>query len=173
MAIRPATVKDAELAAKLHQEFLETLGMPIQIEQSRIERRIQRWPTVQAVDDIAGVYCELKVFEDEKHAEFCAAFPRGASRGKIGPVFAECARLVLYHYSKEEQEDIKKWRVWGEFLHGQDEERLFDQGESICKAWVEYFAQFGLKVTARPALPIENSIWIAEMLLGDLASHGI
>ena len=170
MAIRLATANDAQLAARLLQEFSDSIGGGTVIDPARLARRFQRWPQIQAVDDVAGVYCELKVDETNRQAEFSAAFPRGASRGLIGPVFALCARAAIAHFPARQQADVRLWRVWGTFLHGQDAQRVPDGGQGICKAWVDYFALDGKAVTARK--PAGGSLWIAEMPLGDLADHG-
>ena len=174
--IRLATAADAPLAAQLLQEYAQQIGdTGFVVDPARVARRIQRWPTVQAVDDVAGVYCELKVRVAEKEAEFSAAFPRGASRGLIGPVFAVCIREAIRILRAQPYRiplaQLRTWRVWGEFLHGQDESQVPDGGRSICESWVSYFALDGKTVTARQ--PAGGTTWIAEMLAGDLADHGV
>ena len=174
MTIRLATATDVPLMVQLLQEFQNQISVGIIIDSERISRRIQRWPLVHAVDDVNGVYCELKVKVVEKEAEFSAAFPRGASRGLIGPVFAICAREAIRILRAPPYSiplgQLRTWRVWGEFLHGQDANQVPDGGRSICEAWVAYFALYGKAVTARQ--PTGGSLWIAEMKAGDLADHG-
>lgn len=175
MAIRLATVDDIPLMSQLLQEFADSIGPGTVIDPARLERRIQRWPLIQAVDDVAGAYCELKVREEEQEAEFSAAFPRGASRGVIGPVFAACGReaIRLLRARGHRLNDLRGWRVWGEFLHGQNAARVPDGGREICEAWRDYFALDGKTVTVRPADPTKpEGKWIAEMPVGELAEHG-
>lgn len=168
-SIRPADPTDKILIAEKLQEFANQIGDTIVIDPERVERRINRWPLVHAVDDEVGAYTELKVKEDVQEAEFTGAFPRGMDVGRIGPLFALCARNALLQLPRA----AENWRVWGEFIHGQDANRIPDGGRSICLTWQRYFALAGLSVTARPQDDRDiNGLWIAEMRLGDLASHG-
>lgn len=174
---------DINPMAGLLQEFRTSVGDSEPIDPARLSRRVQRWPTIQAVYlDDAGVmraYCELAAKERDQRAEFKAAFPRGAPRSIIGPIFGACARETVRLlragpvggvgptriYTPAQ---VRQWRVWGEFLHGQDESRVSDGGRSICLSWRDYFALFGLVVTVTE----RSGVWMAEMSLSDLATHG-
>lgn len=178
---RLATAGDATFAAEKVQEFREQVGNPEPIDTDRFSLRIQRWPLVQAVDDEHGVYCELKVREQAKDAErghplagpnmeFAGAFPRGASKGVIGPVFSVCARAAIAHYPKREQAAVRRWPVWGTFMHGQDEQRVPDGGKAICESWEAFYLARG-----RLSIRVERygGIYLARMDVGDLADDGL
>lgn len=190
--IRLATEADAPLATQLLQEFAQQTGSTDFVaDPARVATRIQRWPTIQAVDDVAGVYCELKIREKgnpnlpaghparSPNAEFSAAFPRGASKGLIGPVFATCAVEALRllragspgparSYTLNE---LRAWQVWGTFLHGQDENQVPDGGRGICQSWETFYKGRGRLSIVAERLP-GDSIWIARMRVEDLAADG-
>lgn len=166
--IVPATAVDTPVVVQLLEEFqVQVAGTVVElIEPERIGRRFSNWPHVQAVDARHGVYCELTVHEDEAEAEFTAAFPRGASVAFIGPVFAECGRhAVVELASRQPGVDTSGWRVWGEFLHGQDANQLPDGGLSIAETLAAWFATKSKTVT----IEIHGGLAIPSMALGDLA----
>lgn len=170
--IVPATIADTPIVVQLLEDFqVQVTGQLNQpVEAARIERRYSRWPQVQVIDARHGVYCELTVHEDTGRVEYTAAFPRGASKAFFGSIFGECARRVITEMaSRQPGLNVFNWIVWGEFLHGQDAVQVPDGGRSICESWRDYYASFGLILTVRQ--PPGSTSWIAEMKLGDMASH--
>lgn len=182
--IRLALPTDAALIDSLLSEFIrQTGGVPEVFDANRYMRRIQNWPLVQAVDDVAGVFCELKVREGRKpnldpshpaygpNAEFSGAFPRGASKGLIAPVFSLCAKTAIAHFPKRQQAAVRLWPVWGTFLHGQDENRIPDGGKGICESWRDFYLARG-RTSITAEVSDRGSLWIARMQLGELADDG-
>lgn len=170
---RLATLADVNFAAQLLEDFQRSVGnADFAVDRARVAKRIQQWPHIQGIDDLTGVYCELKVSERRHEAEFSAAFPRGAGRGMIGPVFAFCARQAIVLLTTRGSVgplrvytliEVRAWRVFGEFLFGLDDKGLPDGGRAIAQAWVDYFTAAGKPISKTP------DGRIPQMLLGDLA----
>lgn len=189
MTIRLATAADAPEIGGLLREFIEqTGGVAGAFDEGRyVAVRLQRWPLIQAVylDDrgVVRVYCELKVREQgdpnmkpehpcrNPNAEFAGAFPRGASKALIGPVFSFCAQDLLSRYRGRELTTWRGREVWGEFSHGQDAERVPDDGKGITESWRDYYEGRGRTSIRAERLP-GSTLYIARMTLGELADDG-